>query len=124
MNGNTRIHQGQRGTTHRTHGGRASRREYIRDRADCIRELVLRRKYRRYGALRQSTMPNLTTTRTAQRLTLTSGEMWEVVMVHKALIFAAPQTIQHLLITRRAKRHYTQHLRLSTREESRTMSTW
>ncbi len=37
--------------------------------------------------------------------------------MHKTLALTGAQTIQDLLLARRTKRHYTQHLRLTTRKD-------
>ena len=64
-------------------------------------------------------MTDLATLGTAHEAGLTSGERWEVVMVHVTLGLLESEGVQHLLHLEHAQSRYVQDLGLTTLEQSR-----
>src|SRR5215207_8903433 len=63
-------------------------------------------------------MSHLTATLSTQRLDLTGGVRWEVVMVHVALAVGGAQSIELLRFTQRAQRRKGQDLSLTAGEQA------
>ena len=121
VNRHARVHQGQGGTAHGRHGGRAVGGQDFAHQAHCVGELFLRGDDGQQCALRQCAVADFAATGALEAPRFARGVRRHIVVVDVALEVLAGQAIQHLTLAGRAQRGHGQRLRLTTGKHGRAM---
>ena len=119
----SRIHQCKRSAAHRCHGGRPVRFGDLRDDAQRVGELVMRRQNRMNGAPGELAVTDLAPAGAAHPPGLADGKWRKVVMQKKCFLVGAVERVDPLLVLAGAQRGHDQRLRLAAGEQSRAVST-
>ena len=119
LDGHARVEQGERAAAHRGHRGRAVRFENIRDDAQRVGELLVRRQDGLERPLGERAVPHLAPRGTANRLHFAGRERRKVVVQHERLrrFLRDVDRVDALLVPRRPQRHRHQRLRLPARKQ-------
>ena len=118
FDGNTRVHQRQRGAADGRLAGGAVGAEHLGHAADGVRELLNTGQHGQQGALGKSAVADLAAARAAGRTRLAHGIGREIIVVHIPLRGLQGNVVHDLRVPQAGQRDSRQHLRLTAGEHA------